>query len=1005
MQSKGNRIFGVFAALAISAVTHAATFGNVVPVRGTVSDIALDERRLQLYIANFSANRIEVMSTASRALRDPMPVFKPPSAVALSPDNRYLVVGHYDTFTTSSAKGGYTIFDLDAGLKQEVAIGNPVLAVSFGAGTQALVVTTGEILLLDPQSARTQSLSTAKLTSTDLPVPFATFPPNIVKASTGVSGDRKTIIVLAESGTANAIFRYQVGDDKFTLLQYTSSPPLGPRAVSVNQDGSSFMAGWTLLDSRGLIAAQFPYPLGDFRAGGHAFDNSRDLIYADIPAAANEPPVMHIVDTGNLTVRERIQLPQMMSGRSVFSSDNNTLYAASDSGVMVLPIGSLDRLPRVTAVQEDVLFLADACNRRVLSQTIDVVDQNGGRVDFTLSLPPNTGGIRLFPSSGTTPARVRIEVDPTVYQNAKGTTSISLDLQSNGSINIPVPARILINTRDFNQRGRIVNVPGKITDVISDRFRNRIYLIRQDKNLVLVYDSTTFRPIATLRTGNTPTGMAITDDQRYLMVGNDNSQLANVFDLETLQPSDPIIFINTYPRSIAVARGAIFATVRSVDPSRQGIHRVDFPARIANVLPTLGIYINLVPATAVLTPSPSGNGVLMAMPDGNVLLWDAAADLWVVSRKDLPSLGGAYGSFTDNIFTLDNNLLDQSLFPITKLPTTTGASSGVGLAGGAGLRTTTASPSGAGTIERVDLDNFQAFHGTPIIEAPVLVSTLTTPRVGQIGLTISPFTRTLAVPPDESSIILITQAGLTVLAPNFDAPTPVPTVSRVVNSADGGPQVAPGGLITISGNGLAPASAAAVGLPLPSTLGDACVTVTNIALPLFRVSPTQMLAQLPFGVTGDSPMVVRAPGGLSAPFTVRILPSAPAIFRSGSAGDQTGIATVYRQKNNDLVTFTNPIHPGESISIFLTGLGQTTPAAPLGDAAPADPLAIVPAPPAVTLADTALQITFAGLVPGQIGVYQIDAYVPRGIRDAAQTTLAISQGAVTTALQVRVVNP
>jgi uncharacterized protein (TIGR03437 family) len=152
-------------------------------------------------------------------------------------------------------------------------------------------------------------------------------------------------------------------------------------------------------------------------------------------------------------------------------------------------------------------------------------------------------------------------------------------------------------------------------------------------------------------------------------------------------------------------------------------------------------------------------------------------------------------------------------------------------------------------------------------------------------------------------------------------------------------------------------------------------------------------------------MVVRAPGGLSAPFTVRILPSAPAIFRSGSAGDQTGIATVYRQKNNDLVTFTNPIHPGESISIFLTGLGQTTPAAPLGDAAPADPLAIVPAPPAVTLADTALQITFAGLVPGQIGVYQIDAYVPRGIRDAAQTTLAISQGAVTTALQVRVVNP
>ncbi|MBK5291529.1 MAG: hypothetical protein JJE04_07645 [Acidobacteriia bacterium] len=1003
--SKWNRILGAFAALAIAAATQAATFGTLVPVRGTVSDIALDERRLQLYIANFSANRVDVMSTTSRTLGDPMPVFKPPSAVALSPDNRYLVVGHYDTFATASAKGGYTIFDLDAGLKQEVAIGNPVLAVSFGSGTQALVVTTGEILLLDPQSARTQSLTTTTLSSTALPVPFATFPPNIIKASTGVSGDRKTIVVLAEAAGSNAIFRYQVGDDKVTLIQYVSSPPLGPRAVSVNQDGSSFMVGWILLDSRGLNIAQFPYPLGEFRAGGHAFDNSRNLLYADIPTVANESPVMHIVDTDNLTVRERIQLPQMMSGRSVFSSDNDTLYAASDSGVMVLPIGSLDRLPRITILQEDVLFLADTCNRRVITQTIDVVEQNGGRVDFSISLPPNTSGVRLFPSSNTTPASVRIEVDPTVYQNAKGTTSIPLNLQSNGSVNIPVPARILINTRDFNQRGRIVNVPGKITDIISDRFRNRVYLIRQDKNLVLVYDSTSFRQIASLRTGNTPTGMAITEDQRYLIVGNDNSQLANVFDLETLQPSAPILFNNAYPRSIAVARGAIWASVRGGEAAKQALHRVDFAARIANVPPTLGIYNNLVPATAVLTSSPSSNSIFMAIPDGNVLLWDASVDLWVVSRKDLPGLSGAYGSFGDNLFTIDNNLLDQSLFPMTKLPTATGASSGVGLAGGAGLRTTTATPSGAGTIERIDLENFQAFHGTPFIEAPVLVSTLTTARVGQIGQTITPFTRTLAVPPDESSIILITQSGLTVLASNFDAPTQVPSVSGVVNSADGEPPIAPGGLITISGTGLSPTSASAIGLPLPSTLGDACVTVNNVALPLFRVSPTEITAQLPFSVTGEAPMVVRSPGGLSAPFTVRVLSFAPAIFRSGSAGDQTGIATVYRQKNNDLVTFTNPIHPDEGISIFLTGLGPTSPPAPLGDAAPADPLAIAATPPTVTLGGTELEVTFAGLVPGQVGIYQIDAYVPSGIRDAAQTTLGITQGTVTTELQVRVVNP
>ena len=37
--------------------------------------------------------------------------------------------------------------------------------------------------------------------------------------------------------------------------------------------------------------------------------------------------------------------------------------------------------------------------------------------------------------------------------------------------------------------------------------------------------------IATLRTGNTPKGMAITFDQHYLLVGCDNAQYVNVYDL------------------------------------------------------------------------------------------------------------------------------------------------------------------------------------------------------------------------------------------------------------------------------------------------------------------------------------------------------------------------------------------------------------------------------------------------------------------------------------------
>src|SRR5437899_844221 len=44
--------------LGLIAASSAATFGTIVPIRGHVSDIALDEGRGVVYAANFTANRI-----------------------------------------------------------------------------------------------------------------------------------------------------------------------------------------------------------------------------------------------------------------------------------------------------------------------------------------------------------------------------------------------------------------------------------------------------------------------------------------------------------------------------------------------------------------------------------------------------------------------------------------------------------------------------------------------------------------------------------------------------------------------------------------------------------------------------------------------------------------------------------------------------------------------------------------------------------------------------------
>lgn len=135
-----------------------------------------------------------------------------------------------------------------------------------------------------------------------------------------------------------------MGSGEVQYTGVTAYPPLGPRAVSVNQDASRLGAGWVLMDSDRVDRADYlnlivNLPM-DFRKGGHAFDYSRNLIYADIPAKVDDAPVMHEVDADKLTVRKRIQLPLMMAGRSLFSSDMTKVYCRQGFPVALGQTGS-----------------------------------------------------------------------------------------------------------------------------------------------------------------------------------------------------------------------------------------------------------------------------------------------------------------------------------------------------------------------------------------------------------------------------------------------------------------------------------------------------------------------------------------------------------------------------------------------------------------------------------------------------------------------------------------
>jgi uncharacterized protein (TIGR03437 family) len=192
---------------------------------------------------------------------------------------------------------------------------------------------------------------------------------------------------------------------------------------------------------------------------------------------------------------------------------------------------------------------------------------------------------------------------------------------------------------------------------------------------------------------------------------------------------------------------------------------------------------------------------------------------------------------------------------------------------------------------------------------------------------------------------------------------------------------------------------------MPTALAESCLVVNGALIPLLFVSPTQVNAQLPYNVSGNSSISIHAPSGVSNNFLFTVLPTAPAVFQ---AGDIDGLPTalIYRADNGELVTPTNPLHPKDTITIWLTGMGATDQKIVAGLAAPSDPLAKALVQPIVTLGGAALQILYAGLAPGWAGLYQINATVPSsGVPQGLNIPLVIDQGGYTTTYDVRVVNP
>lgn len=232
------------------------------------------------------------------------------------------------------------------------------------------------------------------------------------------------------------------------------------------------------------------------------------------------------------------------------------------------------------------------------------------------------------------------------------------------------------------------------------------------------------------------------------------------------------------------------------------------------------------------------------------------------------------------------------------------------------------------------------------------------------------------VPADSKSIAIT--AGATNLSATISLPAggteaytvkSGPSIARVFPAAAANfpLELAPRMLISIYGTNL-------------GSNADAKVLINGSETQLFYSSATQINALLPGNASGLTTLTVETSAGKST-VNLYVGTAAPAIFTQDSSG--TGAVSALKASDQSLVTASNPLHAGDAVELYVTGLGATKTSNGFDTAIQQ---------PAVTVGGVNCPVSFAGAAPGFVGLDQINCTIPPGLPPSAPAAVIITSG-------------
>ena len=190
--------------------------------------------------------------------------------------------------------------------------------------------------------------------------------------------------------------------------------------------------------------------------------------------------------------------------------------------------------------------------------------------------------------------------------------------------------------------------------------------------------------------------------------------------------------------------------------------------------------------------------------------------------------------------------------------------------------------------------------------------------------------------------------------------------------------ISSGELLTLNGANLGPVATAFAGTtPLPTTVGGVQVLLNGNPAPILVASAKQIIIQVPYHLTTATASIqVSYKGAQSNTITTLVNLTTPGVFTIPNGGINHASA---RHLNGTLVTTANPAKIGETISAYLSGLGDLTTNLADGGVGPV----VTPAKPSNTLAfyvgGLAVTPSVVALAPGLVGIYQVQLAIPAGV--------------------------